>query len=86
MNKLTAATIIASFIIFCIAICNIPSAPADVRCETAYPLRSTFDGQIWTTDYKADDGNIWQVYEDSRPVVNKQYVLVIVDNEVADII
>lgn len=86
MTKLNIATILAALIIFCIAICNIPSAPADVRCETAHPLRSTFDGQIWTTDYKADDGNIWQVYEDSRPEVNKQYVLIIIDNEVTDII
>lgn len=86
MTKLNFAALLAGIIMFCIGICNISNPPSEIKCVTAYPLRSTFDGQIWHSDYKDENGNIWGVFEDSRPIVNRPYVLMIEDGEVTDII
>lgn len=86
MTKLNFAALLAGIIMFCIGICNISNPPSEIKCVTAYPLRSTFDGHVWTSDYKDNTGNIWRIYEDSRPILNKPYTIIVEDGEVTDII
>lgn len=51
----------------------------DIRCVDVTPVRSTFNGQCWDSEFEDSRGNSWIVFMDERPDI-REYTLVIDGN------
>lgn len=56
----------------------------DIRCVNATPVRSTFNGQYWDSEFEDSRGNGWIVFMDERPDI-REYTLVIDGNNTSTV-